>query len=146
MVRISRLGRSVPVRFARRYYDAVTAGVAFMADNLLARCREASLPWDVCCGFDSAAAVGDFLPLPADQSAADMAFELCLDGEVVQAVPAGDANFSVEEIIAYISQFHMLRQGDLIFTGFPCAPTVACLDTRLTASLCGTPVLGFNVK
>ena len=34
-VRICRLGKSIPERFAHRYYDAVTVGVAFTARDVL---------------------------------------------------------------------------------------------------------------
>ena len=39
VVRICRLGRSIPVRFAHRYYDAVTVGIDFTARDLQQRLR-----------------------------------------------------------------------------------------------------------
>lgn len=45
VVRICRLGKSVPVRFAHRYYDAFTVGVDFTARELQARLRAKGLPW-----------------------------------------------------------------------------------------------------
>ena len=63
VVRICRLGKSIPVRFAHRYYDAVTCGIDFTARDLQARLRSEGLPWDLCKGFDGAAAIGEWVPL-----------------------------------------------------------------------------------
>ena len=40
VVRICRLGKSIPQRFAHRYYDAVTLGVDFTARDMQRRLRE----------------------------------------------------------------------------------------------------------
>ena len=45
VVRICRLGKSIPQRFAHRYYDAVTCGIDFTACDLQAKCKEKGLPW-----------------------------------------------------------------------------------------------------
>ena len=37
VVRINKLGRSIPARFAHRYYDAVTVGIDFTARDLQRR-------------------------------------------------------------------------------------------------------------
>ena len=39
VVRICRLGKSIPQRFAHRYYDAVTVGIDFTARDLQNRLR-----------------------------------------------------------------------------------------------------------
>ena len=46
VVRICRLGKSIPQRFAHRYYDAVTVGIDFTARELQQKLREKSRPWD----------------------------------------------------------------------------------------------------
>ena len=61
VVRISRLGKTIPQRFAHRYYDAVTLGVDFTAREWQQQLRKAGLPWDLCKGFDGSAAIGDWI-------------------------------------------------------------------------------------
>ena len=61
VVRICRLGKSIPVRFAHRYYDAVTVGVDFTARELQRRLRAEGKPWDLCKSFDGAAVVGQWV-------------------------------------------------------------------------------------
>ena len=41
VVRICRLGKTIPQRFAHRYYDAVTVGIDFTAREMQKRLREA---------------------------------------------------------------------------------------------------------
>ena len=43
-VRINHLGRSIPERFAYRYYDEVTVGIDFTARDLQERFRQEGLP------------------------------------------------------------------------------------------------------
>ena len=52
VVRICRLGKGIPERFAHRYYDAVTVGIDFTARDLQQRLRKAGMPWELCKGFD----------------------------------------------------------------------------------------------
>ena len=63
VVRINHLGRSIPERFAHRYYDEVSVGIDFTARDLQKSLREKGLPWDLCKGFDGSAVVGEWLPL-----------------------------------------------------------------------------------
>ena len=52
VVRICRLGKSIPQRFAHRYYDAVTVGIDFTAREMQQKLRAAGHPWEICKGFD----------------------------------------------------------------------------------------------
>ena len=45
VVRICKLGKSIPERFAHRYYDAVTVGIDFTARDLQKKLREEGQPW-----------------------------------------------------------------------------------------------------
>ena len=62
VVRICRLGKNIPERFAHRYYDAVTVGIDFTARDLQKKASEAGQPWTICKGFDGSAAIGEWVP------------------------------------------------------------------------------------
>ena len=119
VVRICRLGKTIPQRFAHRYYDAVTVGIDFTARDLQRKVRAAGHPWTLCKGFDGAAAIGDWLPQSQQGLAGDLHFHLDLNGRTVQTGCAADMLYSVDELIAYISQFFTLKTGDLLYTGTP---------------------------
>jgi 2-keto-4-pentenoate hydratase/2-oxohepta-3-ene-1,7-dioic acid hydratase in catechol pathway len=117
VVRICRLGKSVPERFAHRYYDAVTVGLDFTARDMQQAARAAGMPWTICKGFDGSAIIGEWLPLTGDVQS--LHFRLDKNGETVQRGYAGDMLFTVDALIAYISRFFTLKTGDLLFTGTP---------------------------
>ena len=119
VVRICRLGKSIPQRFAHRYYDAVTVGIDFTARDMQQQARGEGLPWTICKGFDGSAVVGQFVPIPPVTENGGLRFHLDVNGQTVQQGNSADMLYSVDELIAYLSRFFTLRTGDLIFTGTP---------------------------
>ena len=117
VVRICRLGKGIPVRFAHRYWDAVTVGIDFTARDTQEKARHEGMPWTICKGFDGSAAIGKFIPIPSSREG--LVFRLDKNGETVQRGDSSDMLFSVDEIISFLSRFFTLRTGDLIYTGTP---------------------------
>jgi len=144
VVRISHMGRSIPERFARRYYDEVTVGIDFTARDLQERLRCEGKPWDLCKGFDGSAVVGDFVPLTGDVQ--DLHFRLEKNGVTVQEGWTGDMIYSVDRLISFISSYFTLKTGDLIFTGTPVGVGPVQIDDHLEGFLEGNKILSFNVK
>jgi fumarylpyruvate hydrolase len=119
VVRICRLGKNISERFAHRYYDAVTVGIDFTARDLQRKFRAEGKPWELCKGFDSSAAIGDWVPVEKLNDIQKVNFHLNIDGKTVQQGNTADMLFSVDQIIAYVSRFCTLKIGDLLFTGTP---------------------------
>lgn len=118
VVRICRLGKSIPRRFAHRYYDAVTVGIDFTARDLQREARQKGLPWTVCKGFDGAAAIGEWMALSGLETA-PLLLRLDRNEETVQCASTADMLYGVDELIEYISQYFTLKTGDLLYTGTP---------------------------
>ena len=147
VVRIGRLGRSIPQRFAHRYYDAVTVGIDFTARDLQQRLRSQGLPGDLCKGFDGSAVVGDFVPVHTlERSVQDLRFHLNINGRTVQQGHTADMLYTVDELVSYISQFFTLKTGDLLFTGTPAGVGPVHIDDHLDGYLDERHLLSFNVK
>ena len=119
VVRINRLGKNIPARFASRYYDEITIGIDLTARDLQASYRKQGLPWELSKGFDGSAVIGDFVSVGNYKSIQELNFSLCNEGNVLQKGYTGDMLFTVDEIIAYVSQFMTLKIGDLLYTGTP---------------------------
>lgn len=115
VVRICRLGKSIPEQFAHRYYDAVTVGLDFTARDLQKEARRKGMPWTICKGFDGSAIIGEWIPMDS----ADIQFHLDKNGETVQQGTTAEMVFTIDRIVSYISRFFTLKTGDLIFTGTP---------------------------
>lgn len=145
VVRICRLGKSIPERFACRYYDAVTCGVDFTARNLLLSMQQQGLPWELSKGFDGAAAIGEWMPVEGlDRK--DIRFQLDINGNPVQQGVSSGMIHSIDAVIAYISRWYTLRTGDLIFTGAPSAAVVVKENDHITGFINNEKLLEFNVK
>lgn len=144
--RISRLGKSIPEKFAGRYYREVTLGIDFTARDLQRHCKENGLPWEIAKAFDGSAAIGRFIPL-VDLGGTDrLEFWLEINGRMVQQGTGSDMIFSIDQVISYVSGFITLRTGDLFFTGTPEGVGAVRRGDRLQGYLCGTPVLDFYVR
>lgn len=146
VVRICRLGKGIPQRFAHRYYDAVTVGIDFTARDMQRQAREAGMPWDICKGFDGSAAIGEWIPKDHFLSVDNIDFRLDINGTTVQEGCTADMLFKVDEIISYISQFYTLKTGDLLYTGTPAGVGPVHIDDHLEGYIGDRKVLEFNCK
>ena len=146
VVRICRLGKSIPERFAHRYYDAVTVGIDFTARDLQRRLRDAGQPWDLCKGFDGAAAIGEWIPKEKFLDIQALHFHLDINGKTVQEGCTSDMLFGVDRLISFISQFFTLKTGDMLYTGTPAGVGPVKIDDHLTGYLEERKVMEFNVK
>ena len=145
VVRINKLGKSIPARFAHRYYDAITVGIDFTARDMQRRLIAAGEPWDMSKGFDGSAVLGEFRPVE-QYDINNIDFSLTINDEVVQSANSSQMLFPVDEIIAYVSRFCTLKTGDLIFTGTPAGAGPVQIGTHLKGYIGDDKVLDFHVR
>ena len=145
VVRINKLGKSIPARFAHRYYDAITVGIDFTARDMQRAFIEAGAPWELSKGFDGSAVLGEFRPVE-QYDIDNVPFSLTIDDKVVQSATTAEMLFNVDEIIAYISRFCTLKTGDLIFTGTPAGSGPVAIGTHLKGFIGEEKVLDFHVR
>ncbi|MBQ1582600.1 MAG: fumarylacetoacetate hydrolase family protein [Prevotella sp.] len=146
VVRICRLGKSIPQRFAHRYYDAVTVGIDFTARELQQKLREKGRPWELCKGFDGSAAIGEWVDMDKFRDIQAIHFHLDINGKTVQEGCTSDMMYKVDEIISFISQYFTLKTGDILYTGTPAGVGPVHIDDHLEGYLEDRKVLDFNCK
>ena len=146
VVKINRVGKCIEERFAHRYYDAVTVGVDITARDMQERFRREGLPWELCKGFDGSAVLGDFIPVERFAHMQNIRFRLDIDGHTVQQGHTADMLFGIDELVSYVSQFFMLKTGDLIFTGTPVGVGPLQIGQHVEGYLEGEKVLAFNIR
>lgn len=146
VVRICRLGKNIPERFAHRYYDAVTVGIDFTARQMQRELRSKGLPWELCKGFDGAAAIGEWVDKSKLPDIRLLRFHLDINGQTVQQGCAADMLFGVDELIAYISRYFTLKTGDILYTGTPAGVGPVHIDDHMEGYLEERKVLDFNCK
>ena len=140
--RICRLGKSIPERFAHRYYDAVTVGIDFTARDMQQAASQKGQPWTICKGFDGSAAIGEWTNVESGV----MTFRLDKNGETVQQGYSSDIFYSVDQIISYISRFFTLKTGDLLYTGTPAGVGPVQIGDHLEGWLGERKVLDLHCK
>ena len=146
VIRICRLGKNIPQRFAHRYYDAVTVGIDFTARDVQQQLREKGLPWGLSKSFDGAAAIGEWVSKDKFLDVQALRFHLDINGQTVQEGCTADMVFGIDEIVAYISQYFTLKTGDVIFTGTPAGVGPVHIDDHLEGYVEERKVLEFNCK
>lgn len=146
VVRICKLGKTVPVRFAPRYYDALTVGIDFTARELQHKLSQAGQPWDLAKGFDGAACLGEWVPKEKFRDLNALRFHLDINGQTVQEGCTCDMLYKIDEIISYISQYFTLKTGDILFTGTPAGVGPVHIDDHLEGYLEERKVMEFRCK
>ena len=146
VLKINRLGKNIPEKFANRYYDEIGVGIDFTARDLQRKAAAAGLPWTISKGFDGAAPVGNFVSKAELGDLNNICFSLERNGEVVQQGNSADMIFPFDAIIAYASKFFTLKIGDLIFTGTPVGVGPVQIGDNLVAKIGDRELLNFNVK
>ncbi len=132
-LRISRLGKNIASRFARRYYDAATLLLRLLPQNAT------HLPPGIEQVFDSALYIFPWLPLPDDTG--------LLHGEIFgKHIDLGLLPDHAANAISLLSRYSTLKMGDIIlpFT-FESTHSVAVNDI-IEATLFGTTLPALRIK
>ncbi len=120
VLKICKNGKYIAEKFAHKYYDQISVGIDFTARDIQRKLKAKGHPWEIAKGFDGSGPVGRFIPLAeAGSSVDDITFSLQKNGEVVQLGNTKDLLFTFDQLIAHLSKYFILQQGDLIFTGTP---------------------------
>jgi len=146
VIRINRLGKNISEKYAHRYYNEIGLGIDFTARDLQAKAKEKGLPWEIAKAFDGSAPLSEFVPLKKYKDINNINFSLKINDNLVQEGNTKDMIFSVDKIIAYISQFVTLKIGDLIYTGTPSGVGKVAINDRLEAYLEEEKMMNFLVK
>ena len=126
ILRVSRLGKEIAVKFADRYYDAVAPGEDFIALDVAQELAKAGKPWTKALGFDYSLAIGEWMN----------SGDWTLDQLVL----------TPEEAIALASKVMTIRQGDLIYIQAKQAPQPVQKEEILRTEVNGEEKLYCKIK
>lgn len=145
-LRVCRLGKTIPERFAHRYYDAATLAVTFTAEelrrNLLAEDRSETLATS----FDGAINLGGWICKEQLGPQEYWHYSLRRNQQEEQSGAMADLRYGPDEVISYVSRYFTLKTGDVILLGSAGAESEARIDDRLEGELNDRPVIGFSCK
>ncbi|PIB27032.1 2-hydroxyhepta-2,4-diene-1,7-dioate isomerase [Maribacter sp. 4U21] len=146
LVKIKKVGKHIDEKFANTYYDEIGLGIDFTARDLQSKLKEKGLPWEKAKGFDGAAVIGNWVPKTKFKDLNELNFKLLKNGEVVQSGNTNSMLWKIDEIIAYVSTFFMLKKGDVIFTGTPAGVGKVNANDYLTGSLENEELFTLKIK
>jgi 2-keto-4-pentenoate hydratase/2-oxohepta-3-ene-1,7-dioic acid hydratase in catechol pathway len=146
VVRISKNGKYIQEKHASNYYNAISVGIDFTARDIQTQLKEKGLPWEKAKAFDNSAAVGTFVDINPSFNKKNINFSLQKNKEVVQKGNTGKMIFSIDAIIANISNYFSLNIGDLVFTGTPSGVGECIVGDLLEAYLENDCLLTLEIK
>lgn len=146
LVKIKKVGKHISQEFAHKYYNEVGLGIDFTARDLQSKLKSKGLPWEKAKGFDGAAVVGKWLSKEKFENLDNLNFSLSKNGEKVQEGNTSLMLWKIDEIIAHISTYFMLKKGDIIFTGTPAGVGKVSPNDYLVGTLEGEQLFDINVK
>ena len=132
VLRVSRLGKEIDVRFADRYYDAIAPGVDFAAADALRDAQAKRQSWTKAIAFDYSLALGEW----CDKSSR-FVWEGC---------PQAEWLLTPEQAISEASRVMTVRQGDLIYIQSQQPPQGIRREQILRATLDGIEKLYCKIK
>ena len=146
VVRISKLGKNISERFAHEYYNEIGLGIDFTARDLQAKCKEKGHPWEIAKAFEHSAPLSEKFIDKNTLNLNDLNFHLLKNGETVQKGNISDMIFTIDQLIAYVSQFMTLKIGDLLFTGTPEGVGPVQIGDHLEGFIEGEQLLNLKIK
>ena len=146
LVRIDQDGKDIREQEAHNHYHELGLGIDFTARDLQKKCIERGDPWEIAKAFDGSAVISQFIEKEEFENINDLNFHLDLNGTTVQSGNSGDMLFSIDRIIAHVSQFLTLKAGDILFTGTPKGVGKVAVNDRLEGWLEDRKLLNFRIK
>ncbi|MEP1097255.1 MAG: fumarylacetoacetate hydrolase family protein [Cyclobacteriaceae bacterium] len=145
LVKIKKEGKSIQKEFASGYYDELGLGIDFTARDLQTKAKEKGYPWEIAKGFNGSAPISNFIA-KQDFDMNNINFRLQKNGEGVQVGNTSLMIWSIDEIIAYVSRFILLKIGDIIFTGTPKGVGQVKIGDRMEGFIEDKKMFDFEVK
>lgn len=146
LVKIKKVGKHIAKEFAHKYYDEIGLGIDFTARDLQSKLKAKGLPWEKAKGFDGAAVIGDWVSKHKFKNVDDLHFSLMKNGEVVQNGNTALMLWKIDELIAHVSSYFMLKKGDILFTGTPAGVGKVSPNDYLSGTLEGQKLFEINVR
>lgn len=119
VVAIGKDGSDIAVGDALSHVYGYAAGLDMTRRDIQAVAKKGGRPWEMSKAFDFSAPIGTIEPAEAIGHPDKGAIRFTVNGDVRQTGDLSEQIWSVAESIAYLSQFVMLKAGDLIMTGTP---------------------------
>jgi len=117
VLRISKGGKNIDENLAAGFYDAVTAGINFIAFDHNTGSLQEDLFWQKTKAWNNSSVIGKWLPVKDFTTTQNINFCLYKNREMVQLCNSDLMLYNCNRLISFISNSYSFNIGDLIFTG-----------------------------
>ncbi|MCL4114153.1 UNVERIFIED_CONTAM: hypothetical protein GTU68_042435 [Idotea baltica] len=146
LVKIKKVGKHIDAKFAPSYYDEIGLGIDFTARDLQTTLKNKGLPWEKAKGFDGSAVIGDWVHKTQFEDLNNLEFSLSKNDKLVQKGNTNLMLWKIDELIAHVSAYFMLKKGDIIFTGTPAGVGKVVSNDYLAGELQGQELFSVKIK
>lgn len=144
VVQICKNGKYISSKHAHQYYNQITVGIDFTARDIQNQLKEKGLPWEKAKAWDNSAVVGNWQKLQDVKMPCN--FSLNLNGTQVQQGNSSQMLFTIDAVIAHISEYFSLNIGDLLFTGTPAGVGECVVGDKLEGFLENEKMFDIEIK
>ncbi len=145
VVAIHREGRNIPAAKALDYIYGYAVGLDMTRRDLQFKARDMGRPWDFGKAFDESAPITPIYPVASHGHHSAGKIWLKVNGESRQDANLTELIWSVPDTIAFLSQYYLLKPGDLIFTGTPAGVGAVKRGDRMSGFVEGLGELNVTV-
>lgn len=137
--------RNVSREDAHEYIAGYGVGVDLTLRDVQAEAKKKGRPWTMAKGFYGSAPLSKVIPA-AGRHMPVLNFALSVNGEMRQQGNTGDMMFALPFLVEYLSQYFLLEEGDLVFTGTPEGVSRLIAGDKVAAFMNGDKMLEFEIK
>lgn len=145
VVAIARGGAGIARERAAEHVFGYAVGLDLTRRDVQAALKAKGRPWEMGKSFDQSAPIGAIRTVADCGHPRRGAIRLSVDGVERQRGDLADMIWSVEEILAQLSQFVRLAPGDVLFTGTPAGVGAVERGQSLAASVEGVGELAVSI-
>ena len=116
---IAKNGRNIKPENALKHIAGYFVGIDFCNRGILGEHRAIGADWTMAKGSDDFAAVSEYIHKSAVNDHSNIELEVKVNGASKVKSNTGHMIFDIPTMIADISKYQELRQGDILFTGTP---------------------------
>ncbi len=119
VVLIGKTGKDIPASRAMEHVLGYGVGLDMTLRDVQEASKKKGLPWAMSKGFDTSAALSEFVPASFIKDPHNVTVRCSVNGTVRQEGSTSMMMFSIPTIIEFASKIFTLEAGDLIYTGTP---------------------------
>ena len=136
-VYIGKTGHKIDTKDAGSHIYGFSCALDMTRRDLQVIAKSKGRPWDLAKDVEESAVLGAITPAHRIENFESKHIKLFRNGELVQSAILSDMIHSTSEVIADLSQYYKLTEGDVILTGTPAGVGPVSLGDTLHATICG---------